>query len=123
MHRIKRHHISFKNAFAGLVWVMGNQPNFQIHIFLSVIAVLLGVVLQITGIEMLIILFTIILGLSVEMINTSIEAMTDLITIEWRKEAKIAKDVSAGMMLLAATGTLIIGIYIFLPRLIELFFI
>lgn len=123
MHRLSRHHISFKNAITGLVWVFYSQPNFQIHIFLSVVAVLLGVVLRITGLEMLIIIFTIILGLSVEMINTSIEAMTDLITIEWRKEAKIAKDVSAGMMLLVATGTLIIGIYIFLPKLIELFLI
>ena len=49
-------------------------------------------------------------------INTSIEAMTDLITREWRQEAKIAKDVSAGMMLLVATGAVLVASVIFIPR-------
>lgn len=66
---------------------------------------------------MLIIIFTIILGLSAEMINTSLESMTDLITREWRQEAKIAKDVSAGMMLVVSIGAVIIAVIIFLPYL------
>ena len=52
------------------------------------------------------------------MINTSIEAMCNLITTDWKKEAKIAKDVSAGMMLIIAVGTLIIGLIIFIPKLL-----
>lgn len=49
------------------------------------------------------------------MINTALESMTDLITKEWRQEAKIAKDVAAGMMLLIAMGAVVIGAVIFLP--------
>lgn len=49
------------------------------------------------------------------MINTSLESMTDLITKEWRSEAKIAKDVAAGMMLLVATGAVIVALVIFAP--------
>jgi len=112
---LQRHTISFKHAGEGLFWALRTQPNFRIHFSLSTIAVLFGLWIGITRTEMLIIIFTILLGLMGEMINTSIEAMTDLISTEWHKEAKIAKDVGAGMMLLAAIGAVIIALYIFTP--------
>jgi diacylglycerol kinase len=68
---------------------------------------------SITQTEWAIIVFTIILGLTAELINTALESMTDLITKEWREEAKIAKDVSAGMMLTTAVGAVVIAIIIF----------
>lgn len=117
---INRHHISFKHAFAGLHWAFTTQPNFRIHFVLSVLALALGLILGISRIEMVVIIFTVILGISAEMINTAIEAMTDLITKEWRTEAKIAKDVSAGMMLLTAIGATIVAGYIYIPYLVEL---
>lgn len=112
---LRQHHISFKNAFAGLVWSLKTQPNFRVHITSSVLVILLGLYLQISNIEMTIILFTILLGLSSEMINTALEAMTDLITTEWKTQAKIAKDVAAGMMLLVAMGAILIAVFIFTP--------
>lgn len=110
---LRQHHISFKNAFAGLFWALRTQPNFRVHIALSLVAVALGRYLQISPIEMTIIVFTIVLGFSGEMINTALEAVTDLVTTEWRKEAKIAKDVAAGMMLTIAIGALIVASLIF----------
>ena len=117
---IRRHTISFKNAFAGIVWAVKTQPNFRVHLFLSLAALVLGSILTISYIEMTIIVFTIILGLTCEMINTSIEAMTDLITTEHRENAKIAKDVAAGMMLTTATGAVVVAIFIFVPHLLNL---
>lgn len=73
----------------------------------------------VSTIEYLVIIFTIILGLSVEMINTSIESMTDLITLEHRQDAKVAKDVAAGMMLMTALGAFVIGCVIFGPRVLD----
>ncbi len=61
---------------------------------------------------MTIILFTILLGLAGEMINTAIESVTDLVTTEWHMEAKIAKDVSAGMMLLIAFGAICVALFL-----------
>lgn len=119
MEKLKVHHISFKNAFAGIIWALKTQPNFKIHFTLAAVAILFGFYLEVSYVEMIILILTIIFGLGVEMVNTSIEAMTDLITQEWNKEAKIAKDVSAGMMLLTAVGTLLVAILIFLPRLIS----
>jgi diacylglycerol kinase len=116
--RLLHHTISFKNAFAGLFWAFKTQPNFLVHFTLSLLAIIAGIILQISYLEMTVIIFTIILGLSAEMINTSIEAMTDLIKKEYSEEAKIAKDVSAGMMLLTAIGTVLVALLIFIPHII-----
>lgn len=110
---IRKHTISFKNAFAGIAWAIRTQPNFRVHIMLSTIAIALSAYFRITRTEWAIIIFTIVLGLTAEFINTAIESMTDLITRQWREEAKIAKDVSAGMMLTTAVGAVIIAIVIF----------
>jgi diacylglycerol kinase (ATP) len=118
MRALRQHHISFKNAFAGLGWAIRTQPNFRVHVVLSLLALALGMYLGISSVEMAIILFTIMLGLAAEMINTALESITDLITKEWKEEAKIAKDVSAGMMLTVAIGAVCVAGYIFIPYLL-----
>lgn len=117
---IRQHHISFKNAMAGIIWAFSTQPNFRVHFGLSLLALTLGFLLQITYIEMTIVVLTIVFGLGVEMVNTSIESMTDLITTQYRKEAKIAKDVAAGMMLITAIGAVLVASLIFLPKILFL---
>ena len=64
----------------------------------------------------------IIFGLTVEMGNTVVEKTVDLITQEYHPDAKIAKDVSAGMMLVASVGLVVLGILILLPPLREKLF-
>lgn len=118
LNETRSHKDSFKDAFAGLRWVIVTQPNFRVHLVLSFIALAFGLMLQITSSEMAIIVFTILLGLTAEMINTSIESMTDLITTEYRQEAKIAKDVAAGMMLLTAIGAVLVAAFVFIPHLV-----
>jgi len=116
--KLRQHNISFKNAFAGLFWAFRTQPNFLIHFSLAILAILAGIILKVSHLEMTILVLTIVFGLGVEMVNTSIEAMTDLITKEWRQEAKIAKDVAAGMMLLAALGAVVVAALILGPHLL-----
>lgn len=118
---LRKHRISFQNAFAGLRWAVSTQPNFRVHLTFSVLALILCWYLSVSAVETTIIVFVIILGLSAEMINTALESMTDLITKEWHAEAKIAKDVSAGMMLLTAAGAVVIACLIFGPRLVVRF--
>lgn len=112
---LRKHTISFKNAFAGIWWAVKTQPNFRVHLVLSTLALLLSAYFRISNSEWTIIIFTIILGLSAELINTALEEMTDLITKEWRQEAKIAKDVSAGMMLVTALGAVAVAVFVFWP--------
>jgi diacylglycerol kinase len=118
---IHQHTISFKHAFEGLWWAFTTQPNFRIHFLLSVCALILGYVFNITRVEWLIIVFTIVLGITGELLNTALEAMTDLITHEWRKEAKIAKDVAAGLMLFIAAGSVVVAMIIFGPYAVTYF--
>lgn len=117
---LKKHHISFKNAFSGLRYAITSQPNFRVHFFLAALALLLGFLLKIPFLEMTILILIIIFCLAVEMANTAIESVTDLVTEEWRESAKIAKDVSAGMMLLAACGAIVVGILILGPPIVRL---
>lgn len=106
---------SFKYAYEGLKWAFTEHPNFQIHAAISMLVLTAAVLFRINRIELIILIFTILLGFIVEMVNTSIEEITDLVTVKWAKQAKIAKDVSAGMMLLTAMGAIVIGVLIFAP--------
>jgi len=117
---IKKHTISFKNAFRGLFWVLKTQPNYKIHFALSLLAIVGAIIFKITYAEFLIILILIIAGLTVETINSGIEATTDAIDKKWRQDIGLAKDISAAAMLIIAIGSLVVSGIIFLPRIISL---
>jgi len=111
------HHISFKHAWDGLVYIFESQPNMRVHSLATILVLVAGFYFHITQTEWLILLFTIILVLITEMVNTSLESMTDLITETYHKQAKITKDVSAAMVLIAAIASVAVGVTIFLPYL------
>lgn len=115
------HKISFKHAWDGVVYVFKTQPNMRFHGFFATFVTIMGLFFGITHIEWLIAIFTISLIFTAEMVNTSVESMTDLIDKEYSKQAKIAKDVAAGMVLLNAIGSIVVGIIIFGPHFISLF--
>lgn len=100
------------------MWALSTQPNFRIHLTLATSAVLTGWYVGLTWIEWILLVFTIFWGLAGEMINTAIEALTDLVSPQWSKEAKIAKDVAAGMMLMIATGSTIVAFLLLVPKLV-----
>ena len=116
---LKRHHISFKNAFAGLFYAFRTQPNFLVHFTLSGLAILAGIILEVSSLKMVGLIIMIAVGLAAEMINTAIESVTDLVTNGWQREAKIAKDVSAGMVLLTAISAVIVAGIILIPQFFE----
>jgi len=113
------HTISFRHALDGIIYVFRTQPNFRIHSIVGFCAIFAGWLFRITRTEWLILLFTVFIVFATEMVNTAIESMTDLITTEHRQQAKIAKDVSAGMVLISAIGASIVGLVIFMPYVIS----
>jgi diacylglycerol kinase len=115
----KKHTISFKNAFNGLVWSLKTQPNYRIHLFLSLISIIFGFYLKISYFEFLLIIFLITVGLVIETINTAIEETTDAIDTKIREDIKIAKDVSAAAMLVYAIGATVIALMIFIPKIVN----
>lgn len=117
---LKRHTISFKHALDGLIWALRTQPNYRIHIFLSLLAVIGSIAFRITYMEFLLIIFLITVGLVIETLNTGLEQTTDAIDRKIREDIKIAKDVAAAAMLIYAIGSFIIACFIFVPRIIAL---
>ena len=111
---------SVKNCLDGISYVTKNEKNFKREIALGIIALILSYILKIDKIEFIIVLTMIGLVLTTEIINTAIERAVDLVTKEYHELARIAKDVSAGSVLVTSTFALIIGIIIFMPKIITL---
>lgn len=113
MIRLKK---AFSNAFAGLKWAVKTQPNFKIHFTLAFLSLAGGVFFRISYEEFLIILVFIFVGLVIEMLNTAIEKTNDAIDTSWREDIKLAKDLSAGAMLVFSIGAFLVALIIFGPR-------
>lgn len=111
---------SVKNCLDGISYVTKSEKNFKREIALGIIALILSYILKIDKIEFIIVLTMICLVLTAEIINTAIERTVDLVTKEYHELARIAKDVSAGSVLVTSTFALIIGIIIFMPKIITL---
>jgi len=111
--------VSFRYAFAGIRYLLWTQRNAKIHCAIGVLAVALGLLLRIGQAEWLALVLVIALVLLTEGFNTAIEAAVDLASPDYHPLAKIAKDVSAGTVLLAAIAAVVVGLIIFLPRLLE----
>jgi len=111
---------SVKNCLDGISYVTKNEKNFKREIALGIIALILSYILKIDKIEFIIVLTMICLVLTTEIINTAIERAVDLVTKKYHELARIAKDVSAGSVLVTSTFALIIGIIIFMPKIITL---
>ena len=107
----------FKNAFSGLVYALYSQRNFKVHLILSFLVIVLAWWLEVGIIKFLFLILAITFGLTIEMANTAFEQTIDLITKEYHPQARIAKDVSAGMMLVVSIGLAFLGFLILLPPL------
>ncbi len=115
---MERRTLSFKYAFRGIWWVLKNQTNFKIELALGVLAILLGAFLKITTFEWLIIILLIAFVLSAEIFNSIIEEVASRFSVDHMRE--ITKDMAAGFVLILAIASFIIGIIIFLPKILAL---
>jgi diacylglycerol kinase len=109
---------SFGNAFRGLKLVMASEKNFRIHIFVACVVIMAGFFAKLTANEWCIIMVTIILVLVLEIMNTAIEKLVDFVSPGFHEQAAWVKDISAAAVLLAATGAVITGLIIFLPKIL-----
>lgn len=120
MRKMKKIRNSFKYAIEGIWTSFKTERNMKIHIFIMILVIIAGIILKINKSEWIIciILFAIVIGS--ELFNTSIETIVDMVMPEKNEKAKIAKDVSAGAVLVVAIGVAIIGLVIFVPRILNI---
>lgn len=108
---------SIITAAGGMVHTLRHERNARVEGAIGLLAIGAGFWLGISRLEWALILVCILLVLTLEQVNTAIEAAVDLATPQAHPLARIAKDTAAGAVLLAAIGSVAIGILIFLPRL------
>lgn len=117
---VKRFIKSFHYALDGLVYAFKYEQNMLVHILATVVVVLLGILVKLSFIEWLIIFLIISLVIATELINTSIEAVVDLVTSVENPLAKIAKDTAASAVMIFSIAAVLIGLFIFVPKIIIL---
>ena len=112
---------SFSYPIKGLRYAYKNEQNLAFDVGMALIVVIFGFLFKVTKYEWAILVLTIGLVISCELINTAIEAVVDLVTEEYHPLAKVAKDTSAAAVLVFAIVAIIVGLIIFVPKIIGLF--
>ena len=109
--------ISFKYAFDGIKYTFTNSRNFKLQLFFAFLSLILGYIFKFDTTDYLILLVTIFSVLILEILNTSIESLVDLVVKKnYDNLAKISKDCAAGAVLLASMNSVIIGLNLFIPK-------
>ncbi len=108
---------SFRFALAGLDYVLRTQRNMRVHLLVMFLVVGLGIALDLSLTQWAMLILTIAFVLVGEMLNTVIEKLVDLISPDFHPLAKIVKDVTAGVVLLTALASIIVGLLILGPPL------
>lgn len=103
---------SFIFAFAGIAYLFRSQRNARIHALIGAAACGMGAWLRISRVEWAVMVFTIALVLILEGLNTAVEAAIDLASPQIHPLAKVAKDLAAGMVLIAALASVAVGLLI-----------
>jgi diacylglycerol kinase (ATP) len=108
---------SFNHAFQGLVYSVRHQRNMRIHMAVALIVLVASIFLNVSRLELVIIFATIAFVMMAELMNTAIEALVDIVTEEYDPRAKVAKDLAAGAVLIAAINALVVAYLVLADRL------
>ena len=104
---------SFGNAIKGAVWMLRSERNFQIEVLALIINLLMIVYLQVSELEAALILVVSFSVLSLEILNTCVEKVCDIIQPDFDERIKIIKDMAAGSVFLMAMASVVVGVLIY----------
>lgn len=119
----KNHHLiqAMRHAVEGIYDVVSQERNMRYHLLVALLVVVAGFLLRVDRLEWLWLLLAILLVFSAEFLNTVTEAVTDLLSEHhYDISVKKAKDVAAGAVLITAIFAVLVGMIIFIPRIIKL---
>ena len=100
---------SFHNAFAGIIYATKTQTNMRLHLIIGALVLAATLVLRLERIYIIAIVILVALVVALELVNTAVEAVVDLLTVAHHPLAKTAKDVAAGAVLVASTAAVVVG--------------
>ena len=116
---LHRFFISFKYSYDGLKYAYLNEQSMLLHLMCIIVVIVLGIFFKISLIEWIICITLLTCIMSIELLNTAIEATVDLVTKEKKELAKIAKDTSSASAGIISIFSLVVFILIFVPKIIE----
>ena len=108
---------SFQHAFEGIIHTIKKERNIKIHLSFMCAVILCGFYFHITKLEWMICLILFALVISLELVNTAVEAAVDLNTNYYHPLAKVAKNTAAGAVLVTAINALLVGYIVFWDKL------
>jgi diacylglycerol kinase (ATP) len=100
---------SFEHAYRGVVSAVRTQRNMRFHVLAAVGVLVLSLLVGVSELELAVLVLTILVVFVTEMLNTAMEFVVDLVTTEYHPLAKLAKDVSAGAVLVSSVGAVLVG--------------
>ena len=105
-----------QNALDGIIYAITTQSNIKKQLVIAVIVMLVSLFFDLNKAEFLCLMFTVVLIIVAEMINTAIETVVDLYTDLYHPKAKIAKDVGAGAVVITAINAIIVAYFLFFEK-------
>lgn len=112
---------SFNYAIEGLTSALQNEKHMKFHILSAILIVILAILTNASKVEILLVSISVAFVIITELINTAVEALVDLISPERHPLAKLAKDVAAGAVLVAAINAICVGYLLFYDKLLDIF--
>jgi diacylglycerol kinase len=109
---------SVGHASRGLVMAFREEMNIKIHVIISLVVIAAGIYFNISATEWLVLILTIVLVMSLEIINSILERVIDIIKPSVNQYVKEMKDMIAGSVLLAAIAAVVVGLIIFVPKIL-----
>jgi diacylglycerol kinase (ATP) len=100
---------SFEHAYRGLIYAVRSQRNMRIHVIIAALVLIASLLTGVSKLELAVLVLVILLVFITELINTALEFGVDLVTKEYHPLAKLAKDVSAGAVLVSSVGAVLVG--------------
>ena len=110
--------IALKNSIRGIKLVIKSERNIKIQLVFAILVTILGFMFRISFVEWAVLAVTIFFVLVTEVLNTAVEKTVDMITDKYDECARNVKDISAGAVLFSAICSIIVGIIIFLPKIL-----
>lgn len=111
---------SFTFAIQGVLHALRHERNMRIHVAMALLVFLLGLAIGLTRVELALLALLLAFVICLELVNTAIEAVVDLICPEKHPLAAVAKNVAAGAVFVAASISVVVGYLLFFERLVNL---
>jgi len=115
---MKKTRDSIKYALCGIKYVFESQRNIRVQLIIMIITYITGYFFNISSTEWLILILISSMVLTLEIINTALEEVVNLVTEEYRKTAKHAKETAGGSILTASFFAIVVGLIIFIPKIV-----